>query len=85
MRLNRGKLAEKLTDSIRRKFSIDAVLRNRMTGSGTSTISKPYPAGAGNPTFTIRVEWSDATAAKARQNTVFRDRDQRLSVRLISL
>jgi hypothetical protein len=85
MRLNRRKLAEKLTDSIRRKFSIDAVFATGIAISGTSTISKPYPAGPGNPTFTIRIEWSAATAAKARQNTVSGAAGQRLSVRLISL
>jgi hypothetical protein len=85
MRLNRRKAAQKSNDSIRRKFSIDGILRNRMAITGTSTISKPYPAGPGNPTFTIRVEWSVATSAKARQNTVFGAPGQRLSVRLISL
>jgi hypothetical protein len=85
MRLNRRKLEEKSTDSIRRKFSIDALLGTGIAISGTSTISKPYPAAPGNPTFTIRVEWSAATSVKARQNTVFGAPGQRLSVRLISL
>jgi hypothetical protein len=53
LNLIRGKFAKNPPDLIRCKFSIDGGFRRK---PGSSTISKPYPAGSGNPTFTIRVE-----------------------------
>jgi hypothetical protein len=54
LKLNREKFAEKLTDLIRRKFSIDADMAALVLNA--STISKPYPQACRNPLFTICVD-----------------------------
>jgi hypothetical protein len=56
--LIRRKFVKKPIDLIRCKFSIDGAVRRETAAPGASTLSKPYPLGAGNPTFTIRIEWS---------------------------
>lgn len=50
-----------------------------------STISKPYRVFAGNPVFTICVDWAALLAGKPREDAVFGRVLARLSVRLISL
>jgi hypothetical protein len=62
LKLNREEFAKKSIDLIRRKFSIDVDLA---TGSRLSTISKPYRHVAGNPPFTIRVDWLSHRTPKA--------------------
>jgi hypothetical protein len=55
LKLNRGKLAENLIDSIRRKYSIDGDFP-QIASTSVCTISKPYRLRARNPTFTIWIE-----------------------------
>jgi hypothetical protein len=56
LRLNRRKFIENPNDWIRCKFSIDAGFPRKSAIRAASTFSKPYPLGAGNPTFTIWAE-----------------------------
>jgi hypothetical protein len=61
----RRKFAKNPADSIRRKFLIDAPRRDGRHASRASTISKPYRACSGNPTFTIYAKCSAQSARKA--------------------
>jgi hypothetical protein len=54
--LNRRKFVKNPNDLIRCKFSIDDGSSGAIDLSDASTISKPYPARPGNPTFTICIE-----------------------------
>jgi hypothetical protein len=82
LKLNRGEFAKKLTDMIRRKFSIDAGAANEPT---VSTISKPYPPVSGNPLFTICVDWGPSRSPKVPRDAVFGRELAGLSVHLMSL
>jgi hypothetical protein len=53
LKLNRRKFAKNSNHLIRCKFLIDAGFDGRSAGRRTSTNSKPYRGGAGNPVFTI--------------------------------
>jgi hypothetical protein len=85
LKKNRGKFVKKPSDSIRRKFSIDAILAIVTTAIGASTISKPYRLGSGNLGFTIRAECPRRTAQIAHLRALFCGRRACLSVRLSSL
>jgi hypothetical protein len=72
-------------ESIRCKFSIDGGFPQKHGRSRPSTISKPYGADFGNPTFTICVKSTVRRAPETREYQVFRAWRARLSVSLISL
>jgi hypothetical protein len=85
LKQNRGKFVKKPNDSIRRKFSIDAVVAIVRVLFGASTISKPYRFRFGNLVFTIRAECACRTTQISPPRALFCRRRGRLSVRLSSL
>jgi hypothetical protein len=71
LKQNRGKFVKKPNDSIRRKFSIDAVVAIVSVLFGASTISKPYRFRSGNLAFTICAECGVRTAQMAFLRALF--------------